>query len=160
MTALTIAPSKINGQGVFALAIVKKGMVVLSFPKEKMNWLEIKRRFGQEYLDHCLEVDDDTDAMVEPDTPAWYVNHSCAPNSGINGHSLVAMRDIAEGEEITFDYSMSLATEYWTMRCNCGSPGCRGLISSFYTLPKAIQERYLPWASDHIKRKAAMEIWG
>ena len=41
---------------------------------------------------------------------ASFVNHKCEPNAGFEGQSfLVAMRDIREGEEITFDYSMVLA---------------------------------------------------
>ena len=35
------------------------------------------------------------------------LNHSCAPNAGLRGQiGIVAMRNIAPGEEITFDYAM------------------------------------------------------
>ena len=35
----------------------------------------------------------------------WYVNHSFAPNAAHEGFRYRALRDIAEGEEITIDYN-------------------------------------------------------
>lgn len=60
--------------------------------------------------------------------PWMYLNHDCAPNAEIVGRQLRALRDIAPGEGITFDYN---ATE-WELaepfRCECGSPRCVGLV--------------------------------
>jgi SET domain-containing protein len=39
-----------------------------------------------------------------------------------------AAQDIAEGEELTIDYSFSPEGE--RISCCCGSPGCRGQINS------------------------------
>ena len=57
------------------------------------------------------------------------VNHSCAPNLGLfpmvgadGGDGdlfLVARRDIAAGEELSFDYSTSMVDEPWAMDCAC-----------------------------------------
>ncbi len=60
---------------------------------------------------------------------SWmFLNHSCEPNAAVRDRSLVALRDIADGEGITFDYN---ATE-WDMAepfaCHCGSPRCVGLV--------------------------------
>ena len=62
---------------------------------------------------------------------AWqYLNHSCEPNGYVNAaeYSFCALRDIKEGEEITFNY---LATEdelASPFECECGSEKCLGLI--------------------------------
>jgi hypothetical protein len=73
-----------------------------------------------------------------------FVNHSCAPNTGIrNDWDLVALRDIPQGEEIRYDYSTSLDEKSFTMRCRCGAPGCRQVVTDFAELPAAVQDYYL-----------------
>ena len=75
------------------------------------------------------------------------INHSCNPNTGLRftdkGVFLVALRDIAEGEEIAWDYSTTLKESGWAMHCLCGSAGCRGTIADFATLPADRQHWYL-----------------
>jgi hypothetical protein len=72
------------------------------------------------------------------------VNHSCAPNAGLRfgegGVFLLAIRDIAAGEEIAWDYSTTLTDRSWQMVCRCGAPECRGIIGAFETLPPERQE--------------------
>jgi hypothetical protein len=74
------------------------------------------------------------------------INHSCDPNAGLRftdgGVFLVALRPIAAGEEIAWDYSTTLADESWRMICECGAPDCRGVIGAFAGLPEAQQRRY------------------
>jgi hypothetical protein len=78
------------------------------------------------------------------EAPAVYANHSCDPNAGIrDNRELVAIRAIAPGEEICFDYSTTMAENFWTMRCLCGSPQCRGTVKDFRDLPPPVQKRYL-----------------
>lgn len=67
------------------------------------------------------------------------INHSCSPNAGVrfDGEQvdLVALRAIAPGEEIAWDYSTTLSDVDWRMPCECRSAECRGMIGSFATLP-------------------------
>jgi hypothetical protein len=74
-------------------------------------------------------------------------NHSCDPNAGvkISGTTaeLRAIRDIAPGEEVAFDYSTTLDEEDFTMPCLCGSLSCRGVIGDGRDLPQPVWERYL-----------------
>ena len=50
-----------------------------------------------------------------------YTNHSCDPNLAIQGQIvLVAMRDIAPGEELTIDWATTDDGDY-EMECRCGS---------------------------------------
>jgi len=74
-------------------------------------------------------------------------NHSCDPNAWvkIEGTSaeLRAIRDIALGEEICFDYSTILDEGDFTMRCRCGSASCRGIIGDGRDLPAEVWGRYL-----------------
>ena len=41
---------------------------------------------------------------VDVEAPAKFINHSCRPNTKIEGENIVALKKIAPGEEITFDY--------------------------------------------------------
>ncbi|GDX11860.1 hypothetical protein LBMAG57_36320 [Verrucomicrobiota bacterium] len=63
--------------------------------------------------------------------PARFLNHSCSPNCDaelIEGRIwIVARRDIAAGEELTFNYSYDL-TDFREHPCRCGSFACAGFI--------------------------------
>lgn len=62
-----------------------------------------------------------------------YVNHSCDPNAKLDlkKPALVALRDIAVGEEITNDYNATEDSSYRFV-CRCGSPKCRGVMGALY----------------------------
>jgi hypothetical protein len=58
------------------------------------------------------------------------VSHSCDPNCEIvlMGRTLVAVRQIAPGEAISFDYTRTETRFAHPFDCLCGSPLCRGRI--------------------------------
>jgi hypothetical protein len=101
-----------------------------------------------EHVDVPPGVDD---ARVRVEFPWRYLNHSCDANARLVGRSLVALRAIAAGEEVTFDYR----TTEWDMAtpftCRCGAPSCTGeRIAGFSNLSPATQERLRPFATDVI----------
>jgi hypothetical protein len=67
------------------------------------------------------------------DNPCRHANHACHPNAELVWHDLestawlTALRPIAAGEEITFDYGFSLAESLFHP-CACGAPDCVGRI--------------------------------
>ncbi len=57
-----------------------------------------------------------------------YMNHHCEPSTDITERDVVARRNIAAGEDVTFDYN---TTEYdlaEPFACHCGSPRCVGTV--------------------------------
>ncbi len=65
-----------------------------------------------------------------------FLNHSCNPNAGFQfpEKKLLALREIGNGEEITFNY---LTTEYKMhspLECTCGSQECHQQISGYVFL--------------------------
>ncbi len=85
---------------------------------------------------------------IDLEAPGVFGNHSCEPNAGIrNDVVLVALRPIAVGEEIRYDYSTTMWEEDvpggWSMPCRCGSALCRGIVANFPTLPVELRARYL-----------------
>ena len=63
---------------------------------------------------------------IDPARPLDKLNHSCNPNAAFGRkRELLALRDVAQGEEITFDYSTTEVDPEWTMACSCRAVGCR-----------------------------------
>jgi hypothetical protein len=86
--------------------------------------------------------------------PADYVNHSCAPNAGLSGQiTLVAMRDIEAGEEVTYDYAMSDGSGYDEFPCGCGAATCRGKVSGEDWRRPELWQRYHGYFSPYLARR-------
>jgi hypothetical protein len=86
------------------------------------------------------------------DATDW-INHACDPNCGfLDEVTLVALRPIEAGEEITFDYAMSDSTEYDEFDCGCGSSMCRGVVRAQDWLLPALQ-RYAQYFSPYLRAK-------
>jgi uncharacterized protein len=76
------------------------------------------------------------------------INHSCAPNVGMGGNVvLVAMRDIAAGEELTIDYALFLADPGFAMGCRCRAAACRGSVTGTDWMRPGLRDRYRGWFS-------------
>eukprot|EP01125_Pyxidicula_operculata_P018897 TRINITY_DN677_c0_g1_i1.p1 TRINITY_DN677_c0_g1~~TRINITY_DN677_c0_g1_i1.p1 ORF type:complete len:213 (+),score=47.71 TRINITY_DN677_c0_g1_i1:269-907(+) len=86
-----------------------------------------------------------------------YQNHSCDPNTWwYDDFTLVARRDVAEGEELTFDYATSESEPNPAMpMCLCGASVCRGeVLPDDYLLPE-VQERYGNHFVSYLKERIA-----
>lgn len=69
------------------------------------------------------------DYWSEPLTPMHVTNHSCDANGTFVDGFLVAVRPIAPGEEITFDYTAHpLPASPWDFACGCGAANCAGRV--------------------------------
>lgn len=148
------------GQGVFAAKPFHSGTSVLVFTGEVITFDEAIRRIhaGEESQTDSLQVDLEMD--MDLDELPRLINHSCEPNSLLRGVAeLVAIRHIAAGEEITYDYSTTVGPNIprslWEMPCSCGSASCRRVIGNILTLPKQVLAAYLQTGllQDYIKRE-------
>jgi SET domain-containing protein len=89
-----------------------------------------------------------------------FVNHSCEPNLGMAGNIvLVAMRDVAPGEELTIDYALFDDSEE-VMECRCGAAGCRGTITGKDWMRAELQDRYQGWFSWWVQRRIEQSAGG
>jgi SET domain-containing protein len=78
-----------------------------------------------------------SDSAVIFDGPLRWVNHSADPNAvlspsfdiktGVLTLKLIAIRHIAVGEEITYNY-IGAGHSGAATRCNCGQPDCPGFF--------------------------------
>ena len=128
------------GTAVFADTPIAAGAIILTFAGPIITFAEAVAMGVDEA--NALQIDNVHYMDLEP--PGLYVNHSCAPNSGIMRRTqLMALRDIAEGEEIRYDYSTTMHEDHWTMDCKCGSQRCRGVVMDFRGLPPDVQRHYV-----------------
>jgi hypothetical protein len=123
--------SAIHGTGGFARTAIHAGTRVIEYVGEKITKAESLRRCesNNEYI-FALGDGFDLDGNVDWN-PARFLNHSCAANceAELDGGRLwiVAQRDIAAGEELTFNYGYDLV-DYREHPCCCGTPTCVGYI--------------------------------
>lgn len=123
---LRVMRSSLHGYGVIALRDFKEGDLMAEI--EGVAW-----RADEEWDDrYTLRI---TDALCFDmvDQTRW-INHSCTANAEIDlgvdergepWAKLYAWRDIAAGEEVTYDYEFPAEL---AEPCTCGSPQCRRWI--------------------------------
>ena len=140
--------------GTFAIAPIAAGTIVVTFGGAQMNRGAFDNHPDERRM-RSLQIELDSFLLgPEERQKGDAVNHSCDPNCGMgNATQLVAMRDIATGEEITFDYAMSDASDYDEFTCICATAHCRRSITSLdWKLPQ-LQQRYIGYFSPYIVRK-------
>lgn len=137
--SIYVAPSSF-GRGLFAGRNFDLGEVISQFSGPIITLREAILK--GELEGNALQIGPRTYLDLEP--PGVFINHSCEPNTGLNGQTTVrALRHIRAGEEIYFDYSTTMSEQRWTMACLCGTPSCRGVIGDFHDLPEELQRHYL-----------------
>ncbi len=147
MSRVRLGDSPVHGTGVFAVEPIPKGHPVLRIDDSRIvdDAHPLREALG-EYDYHRDWLANGLVVLMLP--PERHINHCCDPNTfvrTINGVRWVfALRDIAAGEEITYDYCINSGGDtVWT--CTCGSGRCRRTIhSDFFHLPVALQLEYLP----------------
>jgi len=101
-----------------------------------------------------LQVEEELYLVSLQEGPGDWVNHSCNPNAGLSGQIvLVAMRDIAPGEEICFDYAMTDGSPYDEFECECGAANCRGRVTGNDWLRPELRESYAGYFSPYLQRR-------
>jgi uncharacterized protein len=147
-----------KGLGIFAVEPIPRGETVCAFGGTITGRDEFDR-LDQHRRSHSIQIDYDL-YLVGPAelAPADYVNHSCEPNAGLLGNVIVvAMTDIAPGEEICFDYAMCDTDDYDEFVCECGTARCRGLITGADWKRPELQERYAGYFSSYLTTRIAAD---
>ncbi|MDO8561116.1 MAG: SET domain-containing protein [bacterium] len=143
-----------RGKGVFADKKILKGELIYDTKGEAVM---VAKESVVDLPGYCYEADDKHD-MCPKDfnnpAPFWFTNHSCEPNVGAlpDLYRTVAMRDIEEGEELTYDYAMTDSEDY-EMECFCGKPNCRHWIQGSDWMIPELQEKYKGYFQKNIQEK-------
>jgi SET domain-containing protein len=132
--------------GVFTTRVFRKGEIVVVGTVEKHN---------QPNTVHSSQTGQDSFVLYGHPMPI--VNHSCDPNCGLGRNmdgvdDLVAMRDIPEGVEVTYDYAMrNHRIEHFPSPCLCGSGNCRGEVTGWKDLPEDIRQQYRGYTAEYLE---------
>ncbi len=140
------------GKGVFATQNFQKGDVLVIFGGRAVT-RETLDGISAELGRHALQVGKDLFLLQHAFEEGEWLNHSCDPNLGFEGQiTLVAMRDIQEGEEVCFDYSMVDMSDADEFDCACGSTLCRGRMTGEDWRRADLQTRYKGYFGAHVQR--------
>lgn len=148
---ISVAKSPIDGAGIFAKRDFKKGETIAVIKgKEIFHVVKDKKTsaLGPDWIGIGRNRWIDPNPLFQP------LNHSCNPSAGIKGsRTLVALRSIKKGEEVTIDYSITEEDLLWELHtaCRCGSKNCRKTIKSIQTLPRRIFDQYTPYIGTHFQ---------
>jgi SET domain-containing protein len=138
-----IRRSGIQGRGVFATRKIPKDTRIIEYRGEVIDDDEGDRRYpwSDDGRHHTFLFRLDSGMVIDAGrngNAAKYINHSCDPNCEAvetdDGRVFIyALRDIARGEELTYDYNYILdephnAANKKLYPCHCGSVRCRGTI--------------------------------
>ena len=145
------------GRGIFAARAFQPGESILRLTGPVLEAAEVLA-LGPDGV-YALQIGPHEFLDLLP--PGRYLNHSCDPNAGLqHGRVVIALRAIAPGEEIRFDYSTAMSEDHWTMECRCGEPLCRRVVLDFHHLPPITQNRYLQlgivqrYIMDEVRRRS------
>ena len=140
-----VVKTKKYGKGVFADKLIKKGEIVATFDGKIYD--DDFDDWTPDLLNHTIQFA--KAKWRDSKGVARYLNHSCDPNCGIKKlFKVVAMRDIQPGEEITWDYEMTEKSDWWKLKCKCGTPICRKVIGNYRNMPRKIRQKYQGYISD------------
>ena len=128
---LVVRPSPIHSVGVFTTTAVRKGSRVLEYDGERITPEEADRRYNHSPRTYLYGLEDGK-TVIDGEGMGAYLNHSCDPNCEVDEIKgrvwLFALRNIAPGEELVWDYN--LYDDEDPAPCHCGSRKCRGTMYS------------------------------
>jgi len=143
LTSKAIPKATAAGRGCFAIEPIPAGHVVAAFggrclTRDEFDLLPVHQQVRGIQVDEQLFLS----GATEPE-PSDFINHSCAPNCGMRGSTVVAaLRDIAVGDELTYDYATSDGSDYDEFECVCGAEICRGKVTGHDWMLPELQLRY------------------
>jgi uncharacterized protein len=129
---LAVRRSRIHGRGCFATAPFARRRKIAEYTGQRISNAQAARLGKDRRVLRISGLDDRWSIDGgRGGNGTHYINHSCTPNAFMQtiGKKLLvlALRDIAPGEEITVDYVSTYHSD--RKRCTCNAPGCRGRIN-------------------------------
>jgi SET domain-containing protein len=129
---LIIRSSQIHAAGCYTTAPIRKGTTVIEYTGRRISKVEGDRLYQDRDCTYLFGIGDGK-TVIDGHGMAAFINHSCDPNCETQEDDdgrvwIVATRNIAEGEELTYDYM--LYDGEGEAPCFCGARKCRGTMYS------------------------------
>lgn len=139
VSAYRVRNSPIHGRGVFASRKIRAGDLILEYLGDHITYAQACKDLAARDDDshHTFLFSLENGNMIDGGrngNDARFINHCCEPNCEAREENnrifIHALRDIARGEELNFDYGLVLDARYTpalkrAYACRCGKPGCR-----------------------------------
>jgi SET domain-containing protein len=124
---------------VFAVTDIAEGETIIEYVGEIITWEEAQAKHPHDPSDpnhtFYFHIDEEhvIDGKVGGNSSRW-INHACEPNceaDEVDGRVFIkALRNIAAGEELHYDYGLMIEERYTPKLkaeypCWCGSASCR-----------------------------------
>jgi SET domain-containing protein len=139
---IQVRRSGIHGKGVYAVQDIAAGDTLIEYVGEIISWEQAQARYPHDpqnpnhtfyfHIDESRVID----ALYGGNSSRW-INHACDPNCEADEQDgrifIKALRDIAAGEELNYDYGLIIEERYTKKLkaeypCWCGAPTCRGTL--------------------------------
>jgi histone-lysine N-methyltransferase SETD1 len=142
---LAFGRSRVHAWGMFAAEGISPGDFIAEYTGELVRLgplLDLRERLHESrgLADYFFRISGTgwaADATLRGGR-ARFINHSCEPNAaarvfrvdGTTKVGIYARREIAPGEEVTYDYKFAREEdESRRIACRCGAKGCRGWMN-------------------------------
>ena len=140
---IQVRRSGIHGKGVFALQPIAAGETILEYTGKVITWKQAQKKPPHipDEPNHTFFFHIDDKHVIDGGdggNAAKWINHACGPNCEADEDDdrrvfIKALRDIAPGEELNYDYALIVESRYTPKlkqeyACRCGAPECRGTM--------------------------------
>lgn len=130
--ALIIRSSDIHAAGCYTMDPIRKGSRVVEYTGPRIPKDLADAKYENSPTTYLFGVGDGS-MVIDGHGTAMFINHSCDPSCETEESDgrvwISAIRNIAAGEELTYDYYLYDGDDD-EARCNCGSANCRGSMYS------------------------------
>ncbi|KMQ80917.1 Zinc finger protein HRX [Candidatus Burkholderia pumila] len=144
MRRITVRNSPVHGRGVFALAELPIGTLLLEYKGTRVSWKEAQRIHERSKAEdgHTFLFGLDDGSVIDGargGNSARWLNHSCAPNCEAEQDGervfIRAIEPIGKGQELFIDYMLTVdgrrtAAMKRLYACRCLADACRNTMLS------------------------------
>jgi hypothetical protein len=129
---LIIRSSDIHAAGCYATSAIPKGVRVVEYTGPRISKALADELYANKPFTYLFGLGDGK-TVIDGHGMAMFINHSCDPNCETEEDEegrvwIASIRDIAAGEELTYDYC--LYDGEGEELCYCGAAQCRGTMYS------------------------------
>jgi len=130
---LIIRSSAIHAAGCYTTTRIRKGARVAEYTGPHIPKDQADADYEDAPITYLFGLGDGS-IVIDGFCTAMFINHSCEGNCETTQDDgrvwVIAVRNIAAGEEITYDYCLYDGDETEEALCNCGTRKCRGTMYS------------------------------
>ena len=132
LPGLIVRSSSIHAAGCYTTRPIKKGMRLCEYDGPRMTKTVADDRYKDRQVTYLFACNSG-DTVIDGFGTHMFLNHCCDPNCETEEDGgrifVMAIRDIAPGEELTYEYNLHDSDDS-DADCYCGAAACRGTMFS------------------------------